>query len=119
MSNYLNDNFTSDIKKWIEIDNKIQSLNETLKTLRNSRNSTGEIITKYIETHNLTKTKFSLSSGYIKYSQTNMAKPLTYKYIFECLKQYFNDEELSTNVCEFIKKNRETTLTKSIKRYNK
>ena len=66
MSKYLNDDFTSDIKKWIEIDNKIQSLNETLKTLRNTRNSKGEIITKYIEDNNLTKTKFSLSSGYIK-----------------------------------------------------
>ena len=55
MSQYLNDNFTNDIKKWIEIDNEIQTLNNNLKELRQSRNSKAEIITKYIEQHNLTK----------------------------------------------------------------
>ena len=119
MSQYLNDNFTNDIKKWIEIDNEIQTLNNNLKELRQSRNSKAEIITKYIEQHNLTKTKFSLNNGYIKYSKTNQSSPLTFKFIFECLKKYFNDEELATNVCDFIKSNRLSTLSTSIKRYNK
>ena len=118
-SNYINDEFTTNIKQWIDIDTKIQTLNEDLKKLRETRNSTGTFITKYIEAHNLMKTKFTLNNGYIKYSKTNQSNPLTFKYIFECLKQYFNDEELATNVCEFIKNNRHTTLTTSIKRYIK
>ena len=97
----------------------VECLNEDLKKLRETRNSTGAYITKYIEANNLTKTKFSLTNGYIKYSKTNQSGPLTFKYILECLKQYFKDEELATNVCEFIKNNRQTTLTTSIKRYNK
>ena len=118
-SNYINDEFTTNIKQWIDIDTKIQLLNEDLKKLRETRNSTGTFITKYIEANNLTKTKFSLTNGYIKYSKTNQSNPLTFKYIYECLKQYFNDEELATTVCEFIKNNRQTTLTTSIKRYIK
>ena len=118
-SNYINDEFTTNIKQWIDIDTKIQTLNEDLRTLRETRNSTGSYITKYIEANNLTKTKFSLNNGYIKYSKTNQSNPLTFKYIYECLKQYFNDEELATTVCEFIKTNRQTTLTTSIKRYIK
>ena len=65
-SNYINDEFTINIKQWIDIDTKIQTLNEDLKKLRETRNSTGTFITKYIESHNLTKTKFSLNNGYIK-----------------------------------------------------
>ena len=118
-SNYINDEFTTNIKQWIDIDTKIQTLNEDLKKLRETRNSTGEFITKYIEANNLTKTKFSLNNGYIKYSKTNQSAPLTFKYIYDCLKQYFNDEELATTVCEFIKNNRHTTSTTSIKRYIK
>ena len=118
-SNYINDEFTTTIKQWIDIDTKIQTLNEELKKLRETRNSTGEFITKYIEAHNLTKTKFSLTDGYIKYSKTNQSGPLTFKHIFGCLKQYFNDDELANTVCEFIKNNRQTTLTTSIKRYIK
>ena len=118
-SNYINDEFTTNIKQWINIDTKIQTLNEDLKKLRETRNSTGAFITKYIEAHNLMKTKFTLNNGYIKYSKTNQSNPLTFKYIFECLKQYFNDEELATNICEFIKNNRHKTLTTSIKRYIK
>ena len=116
-SNYINEEFTTNIKQWIDIDTKIQTLNEDLKKLRETRNSTGMFITKYIEAHNLIKTKFSLNNGYIKYSKTNQSNPLTFKYIYDCLKQYFNDEELATTVCEFIKNNRKTTLTTSIKRY--
>ena len=78
-----------------------------------------EFITKYIEEHNLTKTKFSLSDGYIKFSKTNQTPPLTFKYIHDCLNKYFNDAQLATNVCEYIKNNRQTTLSKSIKRYFK
>ena len=117
--NYINDEFTTTIKQWVDIDTKIQTLNEDLKKLRETRNARGVFITKYIETNNLTKTKFSLNNGYIKYSKTNQSGPLTFKYILGCLKQYFNDDELATNVCEFIKNNRQTTLTTSIKRYTK
>ena len=118
-SNYINDEFTTTIKQWIDVDTQIQTLNEDLKKLRETRNARGAFITKYIEANNLTKTKFSLTNGYIKYSKTNQSGPLTFKYILECLKQYFKDEELATNVCEFIKTNRQTTLTTSIKRYIK
>ena len=117
MSQYVNDDFTSNIKKWIEYDNQISQLNKSIKSIRNTRTQISQEITKHIEQHNLMKTKFNLSDGYIKYSKTNQTAPLTFKFIFACLKQYFNDAELAATVCAFIKNNREKTLNISLKRH--
>ena len=116
MSQYVNDAFKNNIKQWIEYDNKIYQLNKSLKEIRNTRTQIGQEITKHIEVHNLIKTKFNLGDGYIKYSRTNYSNPLTFKFIFECLKQFFNDEELAGNVCKFIKENRTKTENVSLKR---
>ena len=116
---YVTELFTNHIKQWISYDNKIQNLKNEIKQLNNEKNKTGDYITEYIETNNLIKTKINLSNGYLKYSKINQTSPLTFKYISKCLKEYFQDEDLANNVCNFIKNNRTFVSAVSIKRYTK
>ena len=117
-NNYITQTFTTDIKKWVEYDDKIQSLNTELKQLRELRNNAGEKITQHIETHNLVKTRININKGYIKYSKTYQTSPITIKLLFKTLSEFFNDEDLAKNVCDYVKKNRDKTLIRTIKRTN-
>tara|TARA_Y100001970_G_C14156885_1_gene816091 strand:- start:210 stop:575 length:366 start_codon:yes stop_codon:yes gene_type:complete len=118
-SSYINDTFTSSIGQWLEYDNKIQSLKQQMKQLRTEKSKINEYITNYLESNRLVRTKINLSDGYIKYSKINQSSPLTLKYIQQCLKDYFQDDELALKVCDYIKNNRKTTPITTIKRYIK
>lgn len=116
MTNYVNNEFVSNIKQWVEYDNKINTLNKELKHLREERNKTAETISQYIEVNNLKKTRFNLNDGYIKYSKTYQTPPLTMKYISQSLKEFLQEDELVADICEYIKSRRKKTEIKTIKR---
>lgn len=119
MSNYVNDDFKTAIKEWMTCDDVIQDLNSQLKELRNKRSEIKVKLTHYMETKQLTQTKFQLSDGStFKYCNATQYRPITYKFLKDCLNKYFNDEQLSTNICNFIKENREKTITPDIRRYS-
>ena len=116
MTNYVNNEFVSNIKQWVEYDNKINTLNKELKSLREERNKTADIISRYIEVNNLEKTKFNLNDGYIKYSKTYQTAPLTMKYLSQTLNEFLHEDELVNDICEYIKERRKKTEIKTIKR---
>ena len=71
-----------------------------------------------METKQLTQTKFELSDGStLKYCNTTQYKPITYKFLKDCLQKYLNDDKLTTNICNFIKESREKTIIPNIKRF--
>ena len=57
MSNYINDNFKTSIKEWMDCDDLIQNLNSQLKELRTKRNDIKQELTHFMETNNLINDK--------------------------------------------------------------
>ena len=52
--------------------------------------------------------------------ETKTANVISYKFLEDCFKEYFNNEKDSQQLIEFIKSKRSYTMSSSIKRtYNK
>jgi len=73
--------FENKIQQWVSIDNQLKILNEKMKLLRESKNELSEDITNYASKNNLSNSTIQISDGKIKFANTRVAEPLTFKYL--------------------------------------
>ena len=82
------------IKSWIKLDNEIKQLSSELKSLRTQKEDHNQNILEHIKDNNLEHAIIKIGNGRLKFVDTNSTQPLTYKFICECLCDYFkNDDE--------------------------
>ena len=110
-------NFESSIKEWVILDNKIKKQNEELKTMREKRQTLGNVLNGYIEDNELNNAIIQISDGTIKYNQVKMTQPLTLKYIRICLENCIQNVETVDKLMEYIKENRDVKISNELKRY--
>lgn len=106
------------IKNWVLLDNKIKLINNELRDLKLEKNKYNNSIIEYISNNNLDNVTINISDGKLKFANTNYSQPLTYKHIYNCLNNYFNDEKKANNIIEYIKSQRTSKSIKEIKRYS-
>ena len=79
--------FTEDIKKWVILEKKISSVKEEynlkLKDYKEKKDSLENQLTKFMKDNELTDSIIKLPDGKIKYNETNIAQPITYKFLKE------------------------------------
>lgn len=110
--------FESDIQKWVTLDNKLKILNEEIKELRDQRNKLSENVIKQANTRNLTNSTIHISDGKIKFVNTNVAEPLTFKYLEKNLGEIIKNEDQVKLIIEQLKKRRNTKNVSEIKRFS-
>ena len=81
----------TNIKKWVSLDNDIKLLSQQIKELRIEKNSYNSTILEYIEEKNLENATIKIGNGKLKFIDVNQQQPLTYKFICECLYNYFDN----------------------------
>lgn len=109
--------FESNIQQWVILDNQTKQLNEKLREIRNKKNELASNITKYAETNELMNTTIKIGDGRLKFANTKVAEPLTYKYIEKTLGEIIkNDDQLRT-IMTHIKQRREHKILQEIKRF--
>lgn len=112
--------FSDNIKSWVTYDNKIKSLNEQLRPLRDERNSLETQIVDYIKTNQLHNRTITISDGELKFKTSKITTPLTYKFVQECLSKCIKNNDQVDIIMKFIKEQREFKENEEIKRqYNK
>ena len=111
----MSDIFKKNIKEWVSLDNELRLLNEHVKELRDKRNSINEDIIRYVETNQLNTSTIQLSDGSLKFAMQKTYAPLTYTFLQETLKNILPENEVK-KIIEYIKQNRITTPSTSIKR---
>ena len=109
--------FENQIQQWVSLDNQLKSLNEKVKDLREKRNELEENITNYATNHNLYHSIVQISDGKLKFSNTKVQEPLTYKYLEKTLAEIIKNETQLKMIMDHIKKNRNTKLVQEIKRF--
>ena len=77
--------FEQSIKNWVTTDNKIRSLNDQIRALREERNTANEEIMVYVDTNKLANATVKISDGKLRFTSTRQTAPLTLKYIEGCL----------------------------------
>ena len=109
----------TNIKKWVSLDNDIKLLSQQIKELRIEKNSYNSSILEYIEEKNLENVTIKIGNGKLKFIDVNQQQPLTYKFICECLYNYFdNDEEKVIDIISYLKSHRNIKTFREIKRIN-
>ena len=107
--------FEENIKEWVSLDNKIKQYNEQLKHLREKRSQTEVEIIEHSESLP-ENTAIKISDGMLKFADSKVQQPLTYKFLHECLSNVITNEEKVTQIMNYIKQNRGEKKIKGIRR---
>lgn len=108
--------FQENIKEWVSKDNQIKTYTERIKILRESRSYLTEKIFDYAENNNLHHAVIQITDGKLKFNNSKISEPLTFKLIEKGLEKYFENDQIK-EVIKHIKSLRESTIKSEIKRY--
>ena len=76
-----------------------------------------ENITEYASKHNLTNSIVEITDGKLKFSQSRVPEPLTFKYLQKTLGEIIKNDNQINLIMEHIKKNRNIKTIPEIKRF--
>jgi diacylglycerol kinase family enzyme len=107
------------IKRWVVLDNNHKKINEQAKTLREEKNGISTDIFNYFAEKNIQSPTINISDGRLNFVETKQANIISFKFLDECFKEYFDDDAKSSELMEFIKSKRSFTTTSGIKRIYK
>ena len=118
----VNEEFKNKLSEWIEIDDKIDELNSRLKDLREVRNQRLDELILFAKKNNLDKYTLDIGNNQkIKFSNTTSSKPISFKFLKECLEEFFFKldfvEDYTSSIIEFIKDRQEKNEKMTIKRF--
>jgi hypothetical protein len=111
-------NFENQIKQWIQLDNQIKELNERTKDLREKRNTLEKNLTSYAASNNLSNSSVQIGDGRLRFTNTRVPEPLTFKYLEKTLAEVIKNENQVKVIMEHIKQKREIKIVPEIKRFS-
>lgn len=110
--------FENNIQKWVAVDNQLKTLNEKIKSLRETRNTLSDDITSYAEKNNLSNSTVNISDGKLKFVNTKVPAPLTFKFLEKTLGEVIRNEVQAKLIVDQIKDKREIKVVPEIKRFS-
>ena len=110
--------FESQIQQWVSLDNQLKQLNEKVKDLRDKRNSLEENITSYASENNLSNATVKINDGRLKFTNTKVQEPLTFKYLEKTLGEVIKNESQVKLIMEHLKQKRAVKIVPEIKRFS-
>lgn len=110
--------FEEKIQQWVSLDNQIKTMNTKLTELREKRTEVNTQIHSYANKNNLQNATIQISDGKLRFTETKVSTPLTFKYLEKCLGEVITNEAQVKHIMEYIKEKRETKLVPEIKRFS-
>ena len=109
--------FDNKIQQWVQIDNQLKKLNEQAKQLREQRNTLESNLTNYAKTNNMTDTTIKDNNDKLKFVDTKVPEPLTFKYLEKTLGEIIKNDSQVQLIMEHIKQKRSVKVVPEIKRF--
>jgi hypothetical protein len=114
------------IKKWVMLDNQIKQLYNKMQLLKDEKNELTNSLIEHFDNANKKYPIINISDGKLSFIEVKQPNALSYKFLEQCLIDYFkinsNNNDVNNNIkliLELIKSKRTYTLNKTIKRvYN-
>ena len=110
--------FENQIQQWVQTDNQLKQLNEKAKELREKRNTLEQNLTSYASSNNLSNATIQISDGKLKFVNTKVQEPLTFKYLEKSLSEVIKNESQVKIIMEHIKQKRSNKIVPEIKRFS-
>ena len=111
-------NFENQLKQWVQIDNQLKELNERTKELREKRNSLEKNISTYTSSNNLSNSTVQIGDGRLKFVNTKVPEPITFKYLEKTLGEIIKNESQVQLIMDYIKQKRTIKIVPEIKRFS-
>jgi hypothetical protein len=110
--------FEKQVQDWVSIDNQLKILNDKVRDLREKRNSLTGSLSKYAQNNSLTNSAIQISDGKLKFVNTKVTEPLTFKYLEKTLAEIIKSDTQVKQIIDHVKAKRETKIVPEIKRSN-
>jgi len=110
--------FEEKIQQWVSLDNQLKILNEKVREIRDKKTNLGNSINTYIETNNLSNATIQISDGKLKFANTKVAPPLSFKYVEKSLGELIKNEAHVKHIIDYLKQKREYKVVPEIKRFS-
>ena len=110
--------FENKIQQWVQLDNQLKQLNEEVKKLREQRNTLETNLTNYAKTNNMSDTTIKVNKDKLKFIDTKVPEPLTFKYLEKTLGEIIKNESQVKVIMEHIKQKRAVKIVPEIKRFS-
>ncbi len=110
--------FENKLQQWIQLDNQLKKLNEEVKQLREQRNTIETNLTTYSKTNNMSDTTIRVNNDRVKFVDTKVQEPLTFKYLEKSLGEIIKNESQVQLIMDHIKQKRATKIVPEIKRFS-
>ena len=110
-------NLEKSIQSWVELDNELKKLNDTVKELRTRKNDVEDKIMGYVENNEMNNSVVNISDGKLKFCETKQTSPLTLGFLEKCLSEVIANQSQVKQIMDYIKSKRETKVVPEIKRY--
>lgn len=111
-------NFENQIQQWVQLDDHLKQLNEKTKDLREKRNTLQQNIINYASLNNLSNANVQISDGKLKFTNTKVQEPITFKYLEKTLSEVIKSETQVKLIMEHIKQKRTVKIVQEIKRFS-
>jgi len=109
--------FEKQVQEWVSIDNQLKIFNDKIRDLREKKNALSGSLTKYVESNNLANSAIQISDGKLKFTNTKVTEPLTFKYLDKTLSEVIKNETQVRQIMEHIRAKRQVKIIPEIKRF--
>ncbi len=110
--------FESKVQQWVQLDNELKKLNDHVKQLREQRNTIETNLTTYVKANNISNNTIQLNQDKLKFVDTRVPEPLTFKYLEKTLGEIIKNESQVHLILEHIKQKRAVKMVPEIKRFS-
>jgi hypothetical protein len=107
--------FIENVQKWVLLDNQIKIVNEKTKKMREMKHTLSEDICKYMNENNLKNKKIGITNGELRMMEKKDYSPLSYGYIEQKLGEIISDKSHVEYIIQYLKDNREITVSQEIR----
>ena len=109
--------FENQVQQWVSLDNQLKLINEKARDLREKRNTLEQNITSQATTNNFLNKTVQISDGKLKFVNTRVPEPLTFKYLEKTLNEVIKNEAQVKIIMEHIRQKRSVKVIPEIKRF--
>ncbi len=110
--------FETKIQEWVQIDNELKNLNNHVRLLREQKYKLEMNLNNYAKHNNMTESIVQIGNNKLKFAETKVQEPLTFKYLEKTLGEIIKDESKVKLIMEHIKQKRAVKIVPEIKRFS-
>lgn len=108
--------FEDYVKKYVDVDNEIEMLQEKLKTMKDWKKKLTNSIVKQMEDKNLTDHTLEINDGTLRYSEKKEYSSISFTFIEKCLHELIPEPDHVKYVIQYLKDQREIKYVPELKR---